>query len=135
VLVKGSRNLQVPEELEGCFLYLLLVDQRVHPRCSEGLQWYSLLPTLGENNFVTAINHLLVFFAERMLFNINKAELVELAKKMRAAASMPKKSLKQKRKAPVIITQAPTEQDEDTTFGLAKATKSFKQDVAQSYLV
>jgi len=31
---------------------------------------------------------------------------------------MPKESLKQKRKAPVIITQAPTEQDEETTSRL-----------------
>jgi len=52
-----------------------------------------------------------------MLSNISKSELVELAKKMRVVANMLKKSLKQKRKSPVTITQAPTEQDEKTTFG------------------
>jgi len=53
-----------------------------------------------------------------MLSNISKAELPELAKKMRAVASLPKESLKQKRKAPTLTTQTPTEQDEETTSGL-----------------
>jgi len=34
-----------------------------------------------------------------MLSNINKVELAELIRKMRAAASLPKESLAQKRKA------------------------------------
>jgi len=75
--------LQVPDEFEGGFLHLLLVDQRVHLRCSESLYLYSSFPPLGENNFLIVINHLLVFFAGRMLSNISKAELVEMAKKMR----------------------------------------------------
>jgi len=53
-----------------------------------------------------------------MLSNISKAEEAELAKKTRTVASMPKESLKKKRKALVTITQAPTEQDEETTSGL-----------------
>jgi len=40
-----------------------------------------------------------------MLSNISNAELAKLAKKMRATARMSKESLKQKRKAPVTITQ------------------------------
>jgi len=63
ICAKRSRNLQVLDELEGCFLHLVLVDQRVHPRCSESLHWYSSFPTLCENNYVIVINHLLVFFA------------------------------------------------------------------------
>jgi len=64
------------------------------------------------------VNHLLIFFAERMLTHISKVELVEMAKKTRAAAKMPKDSLTRKKKAPVTITQAPTEQDEETTWEL-----------------
>ena len=47
-----------------------------------------------------------------MLSNISKAKLAEMAKKMKAAANMPKDYLTQKKKAPVTITQAPTELDE-----------------------
>jgi len=54
------------------------------------------------------------------------AELVELAKKMRVAASMPKESLKKKRKAPTLITQTPTGKDEETTFGLVFKRKRKK---------
>jgi len=64
------------------------------------------------------VNHLLIFFAEKMLTHINKAELAEMAKKMRTAAKMPKDSLTRKKKAPVTITQASTEQDEKTTSWL-----------------
>ncbi|KAK7342260.1 hypothetical protein VNO80_25205 [Phaseolus coccineus] len=53
-----------------------------------------------------------------MLSNISKAELAELTRKMRAAASLPKESLAQKRKALIVITQIPTDPDEQTTFGL-----------------
>jgi len=42
-----------------------------------------------------------------MLSNINKTKLVEMAKKVRAAANMLKESLKHKRKAPTLITQTP----------------------------
>jgi len=54
-----------------------------------------------------------------MLTHISKAELAEMAKRIRAIANMPKDSLTQKKKASVTITQAPTEQEEDTTLGLA----------------
>jgi len=91
----------------------------VHPCCFESLYWYSSFPPLGENNSAIVINHLLIFFVERMLSNISKAELVEMAKKMRVVANMPNDSLTQKKKAPVTITQASTEQDEKTTSGLA----------------
>ncbi|KAK7342268.1 hypothetical protein VNO80_25214 [Phaseolus coccineus] len=40
-----------------------------------------------------------------------------MAKKKRAAASLPKDSLKQKWKALVTITQTPVEQEEETNFG------------------
>ena len=53
-----------------------------------------------------------------MLSNISKAELAELAKKTRATASLPKESLKQKSITPAMITQPPTDQDEETTFRL-----------------
>ncbi|KAK7364686.1 hypothetical protein VNO80_13427 [Phaseolus coccineus] len=54
---------------------------------------------------------------ERMLTQISKVELTEMAKQMRAA-TMPKDSLTKKRKAPVTITQTPTEQDKEATSGL-----------------
>ena len=53
-----------------------------------------------------------------MLSNISKVELAELTRKMRAAASLPKESLAQKRKALAVITQTPTDSDEHTTSGL-----------------
>jgi len=53
-----------------------------------------------------------------MLSHISKKELGEIAKRMRAAANMPKDSLAQKQKAPATTTQASTKQDEDTTSGL-----------------
>jgi len=53
-----------------------------------------------------------------MLSNISKAELAELAKKMRVATSLPNEPLTRKRKAPTLITQTPTDQDEETTSGL-----------------
>jgi len=43
-----------------------------------------------------------------------------MAKKMRTAANMPKDSLTHKKKTPITITQAPTEQDEETTWGFRK---------------
>jgi len=52
---------------------------------------------------IIVTNHLFVF-AERMLSNINKPELAELTRKTRAAASLPKESLAQKRKAYTVIT-------------------------------
>jgi len=68
-------------------------------------------------NFTIVINHLLVFFAERMLSKINKKELEEMAKRMRAAAKMLDESLKPK-KVPKIVTETSTEQDEETASGL-----------------
>jgi len=53
-----------------------------------------------------------------MLTHISKAELAEMAKKIRTVANMPTDSLTQKKKASVTITQALTEQEEDTTSGL-----------------
>jgi len=53
-----------------------------------------------------------------MLSNISKEELAELVKKMKAAASLSKESLTQKRKAPAMITHTLTDQNEETTFGL-----------------
>jgi len=50
-----------------------------------------------------------LFFVEKMLPNISKAELAELTRKMRGAASLPKESLTQKKKAPIVITQTPTD--------------------------
>jgi len=47
-----------------------------------------------------------------MLSNINKAELAELSKKMRADASLHKDSLQQKRKASTGVAQAQSDQDE-----------------------
>ena len=44
-----------------------------------------------------------------------KEVLAELAKKMRAAASLPEESLTQKRKSPAMIIYTPTDQDEETT--------------------
>jgi len=41
-----------------------------------------------------------------------------MAKKIRATTNMPKDSLTQKMKDLITITQAPTEQDEETTSGL-----------------
>jgi len=58
-----------------------------------------------------------------MLSNIIKAELAEMAKKMTTVANMPKDSLTRKKKAPVIITQASIEQDEETTLGLVLREK------------
>jgi len=52
-----------------------------------------------------------------MLSNISKVELAELTRKMRAAASLPKESLVQKRKAHIVVTQTPTDPDEQTTSG------------------
>jgi len=52
-----------------------------------------------------------------MLSKINKKELKEMAKRMRAIAKMPDESLKPK-KAPKIVAQTSTEHDEETTFGL-----------------
>jgi len=69
-------------------------------------------PLLVKITLPPLINHLLIFFAGRMLSNISKAKLAEMAKKMKAAANMPKDYLTQKKKAPVTITQAPTELDE-----------------------
>jgi len=51
-----------------------------------------------------------------MLSNINKIKLAELTRKMRAAASLPKESLTQEKKA--LVTQTPTDSDEQTTSGL-----------------
>jgi len=90
----------------------------VPPWCLESLHWYSSFPTIGKDNSITIINHLFVFFVERLLSNISKAELDDLAKKMMAATSQPKESLMQKGKAPTLITQAPTDHDEETTSGL-----------------
>jgi len=52
-----------------------------------------------------------------MLSIISKAELVELTRKMKETASLPKDHLA-KRKAPVVVTQSPTNQDKHTTSGL-----------------
>ena len=54
-----------------------------------------------------------------MLTHISKMELAKMAKKMRAVANMPKDSWTQKTKVSVTITQASTEQEKDTTSGLA----------------
>jgi len=59
-----------------------------------------------------------------MLTHISKKELVEMAKRMRVDVIMPKDSLAQKQKAPTTTTQAPTEQDEETTSGLVFKRKS-----------
>jgi len=53
-----------------------------------------------------------------MLSNISKSELAELTRKMRAAASLPKESLTQKRKALVVITHNLIDSDEQTTSRL-----------------
>ena len=63
-------------------------------------------------------NHLLIFFAGRMLTHVIKKEIGEIAKRMRASAIMPKDFLAQKQKVPATTTQAPTEQDKETTSGL-----------------
>jgi len=52
-----------------------------------------------------------------MLSNISQTKLVELTRKMRVVASLPKESLAQKRKASAVITQTPTNPDEQTTSG------------------
>jgi len=70
-------------------------------------------PLLVKITLPALTNHLLIFFAGRILTHISKAELAEMAKKMRAAAIMLKDSLTQKQKAPATTTQALTEQDED----------------------
>jgi len=53
-----------------------------------------------------------------MLSNINKVELTELVRKIRAATSLSKESLTQKRKAPAMITNPPIDLDKETTSGL-----------------
>ena len=61
-------------------------------------------PLLVKINLLPLTNHLLIFFAERMLNHFSKAELAEMAKDMRVAANMSKDSLTQKKKAPITIT-------------------------------
>jgi len=59
-----------------------------------------------------------------MLSNINKAELAELTRKMRAVASLPKESLAQKRKPPAVVTQSLNDPDEQNTSGLVFKRKT-----------
>jgi len=61
--------------------------------------------------------HLFVF-ADSMLSNIRKTELVECVSNLRAAASMNKDFLLQKRKNSIDVAQVQSDQDEHTTSGL-----------------
>jgi len=74
------------------------------------------LPLKKKLKIITT-NHLFVF-ADRMLSNISKAKLAELTRKMRAAASLPKESLSQKRRAPTVVAQIQSNQHEHTTLRL-----------------
>jgi len=49
-------------------------------------------PLLMKITLLLLINHLLIYFAKRMLTHISKMELAKMAKKMRAVANMPKDS-------------------------------------------
>ena len=75
-------------------------------------------PLLVKITLLPLVNNLFIFFAGTMLSHISKAELADMAKKMWAAATVPKDSLTQKKEASVTITQAPTEQDKETTSTL-----------------
>ena len=62
-----------------------------------------------------------------------------MAKKMRVATNMPKDSLTRKKKALVTITQAPTEQNEETTLELVfkrkrKATRMVEPSIRTLFL-
>jgi len=86
-----------------------LISKEYLPGALKAYTGTPYFPLLVKITLPPLINHLLIFFVGRMLFNISKAELVEMAKKMRAVANMPKDSLTQKKKAPTIITQDPIE--------------------------
>jgi len=76
--------------------------------------------------FIVVYNHSLVFIAERMLSRINKKELEAMAKRIRAATSLPDEPLKQSI-TPVIVAPTPTYQDEETTSELVLKRKRVKK--------
>ena len=66
-------------------------------------------------NLAIVVNYFLSSFANSMLARIDKKELAERAKRMRAATQAPQDL---KLKAPTTVVPASTEDDEETNFGL-----------------
>ena len=117
-IIQRPRDLPILDRLEGCLRHLLPNIQRVPSGALKSYTGTPYFPLLVKITLPPLTNHLLILFVERMLIHISKKELGQMAKRIRATANMPKDSLTQKQKASATTTQAPIEQDEETTSGL-----------------
>jgi len=92
--INGSANSL--SSLKVVFDTSYLISKEYLPGALKAYTSTPYLPLLVKITLLLLINHLLMLFAKGMLTNISKAELAEMAKKMRAVANMPKDSLTQK---------------------------------------